>query len=77
MGFVKVNNNEFEIIITEEGLKAMLTEGLLSKIEYFGLGDDNVIYTLNTEKQPIPDITGSRNNYTMIKFKQRKPLKNG
>jgi hypothetical protein len=77
MGFINVNSNEFEIIFTEEGLKTMISKGILSEIVSFGLSDDNIIYTLETEKQPVPDITGSRNNYTMIKINQRNPLKNG
>lgn len=77
MGFIDVNKDEFEIIITEEGLKAMISKGLFSQIETFSLGDDNIIYTLDTEKQPVPDITGSRNNYTMIKYKLKYPLRNG
>jgi hypothetical protein len=77
MGFINVNSNEFEIIFTEDGLNAMISKGLISEIKSVGLWDDNIIYTLDTEKQPVPDITGNRNNYTTIKFNLRNPLKNG
>ena len=77
MGFVNVEKNKFEIIFTEDGLNAMMTEGLLSKIDSFGLYDDNILYTLNVQEQPVPDITGNRNNYSTIKTHLRNPLSNG
>jgi len=77
MGFINVNSNEFEIIFTEEGLNAMISKGLISEVVSVGLWEDNIIYTLETEKQPVPDITGSRNNYTTIKLNLRNPLRNG
>jgi hypothetical protein len=77
MTFIDVNKNEFEIIFTEEGLKTMLTKGLVSELIYFGLSDDNIIYTLNSGEQKTPDITGLKNNYSTIKFNIRNPLKNG
>lgn len=77
MGFVNIENNKFEIIFTEKGLEAMLSEGLFLHIDSFTLWDDNIMYTLNEADQPVPDITGKRNNYTTIKNDLRNPLKNG
>jgi hypothetical protein len=77
MGFVNIEKNKFEVILTEEGLKTMLDKGLYLSVDSFSLWDDNIRYTLNTDKQPTPDITGKRNNYTTIKNDLRNPLKNG
>jgi hypothetical protein len=77
MTFINVNKNEFEIIFTEEGLNTMLAKGLISELKYFGLSDDNIIYTLDSPNQKTPDITGLKNNYTTIKLNTRNPLKNG
>lgn len=77
MGFIDVDNNKFEIIFTEKGLEVMLGEGLFLHINSFTLWDDNILYTLNESNQPVPDITGKRNNYTTIKNDLRNPLKNG
>jgi hypothetical protein len=35
------------------------------------------MYTLNTGEQSVPDVTGKKNNYTIIKNDLRNPLKNG
>lgn len=77
MGFVNIDKNKFEIIFTEEGLRVMISDGLFSSIKSFTLWDDNVLYTLNVGDQPVPDITGNRNNYTTIKNDLRNPLRNG
>jgi len=77
MGFVNIEKNKFEIIFTEEGLSIMLSDGLFSSIRSFTLWDDNVMYTLNEEDQPVPDVTGKKNNYTTIKSDLRNPLRNG
>ena len=77
MGFINIENNKFEIIFTEKGLETMLSDGLFSHIDSFTLWDDNIMYTLNEVDQPVPDITGKRNNYTTIKNDLRNPLKNG
>lgn len=55
----------------------MLGDGLLLNIKSFTLWDDNIRYTLNRADQPVPDITGNRNNYTTIKNDLRNPLRNG
>jgi hypothetical protein len=77
MGFVNIEKNKFEIIFTEEGLKVMLSDGLFSNINSYTLWDDNIMYSLNVEDQPVPDVTGKRNNYTTIKNDLRNPLRNG
>lgn len=77
MGFVNIEKNKFEIIFTEEGLSVMLSDGLFSSINSFTLWDDNVMYTLDESGQPVPDVTGKRNNYTTIKNDLRNPLRNG
>lgn len=77
MGFVNIEKNKFEIIFTEEGLRAMLSDGLFSNIDSFTLWDDNIRYTLDTIEQPVPDVTGKKNNYTTIKNDLRNPLRNG
>jgi hypothetical protein len=77
MGFVNIENNKFKITFTEEGLDAMLGNGLLYSISSFSLWDDNILYTIDRPDQPVPDITGNRNNYTTIKNDLRNPLKNG
>ena len=77
MGFVNIEKNKFEIIFTEEGLKTMLGDGLLLNINSFTWWDDNIRYTLNRADQPVPDITGKKNNYTTIKNDLRNPLRNG
>jgi hypothetical protein len=77
MGFVNIDKNKFEIIFTEEGLNIMLSNGLFSSIKSFTLWDDNVMYTLNKADQPVPDVTGKKNNYTTIKNDLRNPLRNG
>jgi hypothetical protein len=76
MGFVDIGKNKFEIIFTEKGLETMLGKGLHSNISSFALWDDNVRYTLNTADQPVPDISGNRNNYTIINNDLRNPLIN-
>lgn len=77
MGFVDIEKNKFEIIFTEEGLITMLGKGLYLNIKSFTLWDDNIMYTLNNAKQPVPDVTGKKNNYTRVKDDLRNPLKNG
>ncbi len=77
MGFVNIEKNKFEVIFTEKGLETMLVNGLFLNISSFGLWDDNVMYTLNTGEQSVPDVTGKKNNYTIIKNDLRNPLKNG
>jgi hypothetical protein len=77
MGFVNIENNKFEIIFTERGLEVMLGDGLFPHIDSFTLWDDNIMYTLDRADQPVPDITGKRNNYTTIKNDLRNSLKNG
>lgn len=77
MGFVNIDNNKFEIIFTEKGLETMLSDGLFLHVNSFTLWDDNIMYTLDESEQPVPDVTGKRNNYTTIKNDLRNPLKNG
>jgi hypothetical protein len=77
MGFVNIEKNKFEIIFTEEGLKTMLKDGLILNISSFTLWDDNITYTLDKADQPVPDITGKRNNYTTVINDLRNPLRNG
>jgi hypothetical protein len=77
MGFVNIEKNKFEVIFTEEGLKTMLSNGLYLNIMSFSLWDDNIRYTLNRGDQPVPDITGKKNNYTTIINDLRNPLRNG
>lgn len=55
----------------------MLGDGLFPHIDSFTLWDDNIMYTLDRADQPVPDITGKRNNYTTIKNDLRNSLKNG
>ena len=74
---IDVEKNKFEIIFTEKGLETMLGDGLYSNISSFTLWDDNVMYTLNTADQPVPDIVGKKNNYTIIINGLRNPLRNG
>ena len=77
MGFVDIEKNKFEIIFTEKGLETMLGNRLFLNINSFTLWDDNIMYTLNKANQPVPDIAGKKNNYTIIKNDLRNPLRNG
>ncbi len=77
MGFVNIEKNKFEVIFTDKGLSVMLENGLFLNIDTFSLWDDNIMYTLNEEEQPVPDVTGKKNNFTIIKNNLRNPLRNG
>jgi len=77
MGFVNIEKNKFEVIFTDKGLSVMLENGLFLNIDTFSLWDDNIMYTLNKADQPVPDVTGKRNNFTIIKNNLRNPLRNG
>jgi hypothetical protein len=77
MGFIDVSNKNFKILITDEGLKSTIENGLLTDIVSFSVWDDNIVYTNEEIEQPVPNNTGNRNSFTSIKLNLRNPLRNG
>ena len=74
MGFIDVSNKNFKILITDEGLKSTIENGLLTDIVSFSVWDDNIVYTNEEIEQPVPNNTGNRKS---IKLNLRNPLSNG
>ena len=74
MGFIDVSNKNFKILITDEGLKSTIENGLLTDIVSFSVWDDNIVYTNEEIEQPVPNNTGNRKS---IKLNLRNPLRNG